>query len=946
MVASWRKYASVLLVTILVVGTVFTSSGENYLQADEVPNPIAYLPLPPDSSHIMRNGDFARWIFAKAQRNTPRGDMASEDSRFGIARMCEIYSGVLGVDISVEHTPAIYQLMARSGSTGSSGVARMKNTYFRKRPFLVMHEPVWGQYDSYDNLSTNSSYPSSHTSYAWGTALALAEMVPCLQDTILGRAYDYGISRVIVGAHWQSDVDAAFLCASAAMARAHATQEYAADLAAAREEYLNLKGLTESEIGISTVPAADKILDGPALEDSYHYYSEVAGYWDAKTERDTERGAQAVADADLNDDAIIAGFDACTPFTISTTTTPNITTLIKTAKLMFGLHAMGMKDYWYRNRPYVQLGDPTAVPADEETYRNESSYPSGHAVIGWGLALVLAEVMPDFQDAILKHGYDFGWSRVITGFHYPSDVQAGRVMAACVLAKMHNESYFTSLLQAAKQEYDSIEQDTYEATNLTPRTETVLPLPPDSSSVGFTGDFYRWIYGKSQRDTEIGELARLDSECDIDRLCSIYSGVLNVDIDATTTPAIYHLLGHVAQAGVASCGTMCPTLARKRPFELMNEQPCDENDEQAALADTTTYPSRHAVIVWSTALALAQMAPNLQDTILSRAMDCATSSVITGAHWQSDIDAALICASASLTIERSTTQFDAMMTAARNEYLTLSGLTQDALQAPFPSINKILETPPTVDDVLFADDVETHWRAATLRDTERGVLAAADASLADDYLLSIFDQCQPWVNISEAETPQISMFVKVLKFILSTYITDVKKSHYRARPYVELGEDIPYAGEAWQLYAESSYPSRHAALGWALALALAEVMPDSQQAIIKRGYDYGDSRIIQGMCYSSDVMAARIMATCCLGKLHDESLFKTMLDKAQKEYQSIRNKGDVNGDGAVNSADVTALYDYILNGDSTSIVNGDQDGDGYITSGDVTTVYNIMLGNQ
>ena len=71
-----------------------------------------------------------------------------------------------------------------------------------------------------------------------------------------------------------------------------------------------------------------------------------------------------------------------------------------------------------------------------------------------------------------------------------------------------------------------------------------------------------------------------------------------------------------------------------------------------------------------------------------------------------------------------------------------------------------------------------------------------------------------------------------------------------------------------------------------------------------------------------------------------------MLDKAQKEYQSIRNKGDVNGDGAVNSADVTALYDYILNGDSTSIVNGDQDGDGYITSGDVTTVYNIMLGNQ
>ena len=55
--------------------------------------------------------------------------------------------------------------------------------------------------------------------------------------------------------------------------------------------------------------------------------------------------------------------------------------------------------------------------------------------------------------------------------------------------------------------------------------------------------------------------------------------------------------------------------------------------------------------------------------------------------------------------------------------------------------------------------------------------------------------------------------------------------------------------------------------------------------------------------------------------------------------------GDVNGDGAVTSADITTLYDYLLNNDTSSIVNGDVDGDGFITSGDVTAVYNIMLGN-
>lgn len=53
--------------------------------------------------------------------------------------------------------------------------------------------------------------------------------------------------------------------------------------------------------------------------------------------------------------------------------------------------------------------------------------------------------------------------------------------------------------------------------------------------------------------------------------------------------------------------------------------------------------------------------------------------------------------------------------------------------------------------------------------------------------------------------------------------------------------------------------------------------------------------------------------------------------------------GDVNGDGEVTSADITALYSFLLTGDDSSIVNGDQDGDGEITASDVTTVYSVIL---
>ena len=53
--------------------------------------------------------------------------------------------------------------------------------------------------------------------------------------------------------------------------------------------------------------------------------------------------------------------------------------------------------------------------------------------------------------------------------------------------------------------------------------------------------------------------------------------------------------------------------------------------------------------------------------------------------------------------------------------------------------------------------------------------------------------------------------------------------------------------------------------------------------------------------------------------------------------------GDVNGDDHVSSVDVTALYNYLLNGDASNLVNGDVDGDGHISSVDVTVVYNVLL---
>ncbi|MBO4723633.1 MAG: SUMF1/EgtB/PvdO family nonheme iron enzyme, partial [Muribaculaceae bacterium] len=78
-------------------------------------------------------------------------------------------------------------------------------------------------------------------------------------------------------------------------------------------------------------------------------------------------------------------------------------------------------------------------------------------------------------------------------------------------------------------------------------------------------------------------------------------------------------------------------------------------------------------------------------------------------------------------------------------------------------------------------------------------------------------------------------------------------------------------------------------------------------------------------------------------KHYPEGSIEGWIDYDGEWDTSVTVIGDVGGDGYVTSADVTALYNYLLNNDTTAIKNGDVDGDGNITSADVTSVYNILL---
>lgn len=211
------------------------------LDSLQMPNAVHFLPPPPDTASAAFQYDRAQYRWGKEQRKDPvQLAIAVNDAIWSIDNICKIYSGVLGIDISQENTPAIYRMLTLGLLTTDQAGKLPKNHYMRTRPYVFFDEPTI--YPSDEKwLRTNGSYPSGHTILGWSAALLLTEMAPDKADTILARGYMYGQSRVIAGYHWQSDVDAARLVASAAVARLHADKRFIKLMKKARKEYKKMK---------------------------------------------------------------------------------------------------------------------------------------------------------------------------------------------------------------------------------------------------------------------------------------------------------------------------------------------------------------------------------------------------------------------------------------------------------------------------------------------------------------------------------------------------------------------------------------------------------------------------------------------------------------------------------------------------------------------------------
>jgi len=126
------------------------------------------------------------------------------------------------------------------------------------------------------------------------------------------------------------------------------------------------------------------------------------------------------------------------------------------------------RNYWHRERPFLvdrnihppgnlqqgicngEPGHGTVAPSCPNGFKY--SYPSAHTAFGAAMAIILAQMVPEKRDALFARGWEYGENRVVGGVHYPTDVEAGRIAGAVIVALMMQNEHFRADLGAAKAE--------------------------------------------------------------------------------------------------------------------------------------------------------------------------------------------------------------------------------------------------------------------------------------------------------------------------------------------------------------------------------------------------------------------------------------------------------------------------------------------------------------
>lgn len=193
------------------------------------------------------------------------------------------------------------------------------------------------------------------------------------------------------------------------------------------------------------------ILGPPPAVDSAHGRADRALFEETRKLEGSARWKTAIQDNDLWRGGALKRFSCALGVDLSEGQTPAAWKILHRIELDVRTVGTPAKDFYDRKRPMIGNDAPICVPR-EDWMKTNASYPSGHAMVAWTWGLILTELAPAKADPLLTLGRDSGESRMVCGVHFISDVEAGRTLAAGMVARLHAEPAFMADMEVAKRE--------------------------------------------------------------------------------------------------------------------------------------------------------------------------------------------------------------------------------------------------------------------------------------------------------------------------------------------------------------------------------------------------------------------------------------------------------------------------------------------------------------
>ncbi len=226
--------------------------------------------------------------------------------------------------------------------------------------------------------------------------------------------------------------------------------------------------------------------------------------------------------------------------------------------------------------------------------------------------------------------------------------------------------------------------------------------------------------------------------------------------------------------------------------------------------------------------------------------------------------------------------FESLCTALRAQDIHLY-LTEHEL----PNLVKCLPPPPDTIGEAFTHDIMRYmWGKNQRLDPERLAQAKRDAIWSLDTVRVIYSEPFGY-EIDPVKTPEIyKLFVNGVSSI--EQIRFRPKAHYfRMRPYARFHESSIFPQDDEWLATEGSYPSGHTIRAWSTALVLTEVNPAAAEALFRRAVESGESRVIAGCHWQSDVDASASAACIGYAFLQANPEYRAQAERARAEFKRI-----------------------------------------------------------